>query len=136
MRLYIWKEAHSHRQFQTYDCRLTPQSSCRMSMYFFRLHNLQRAEEDKRKKQRRNRCRYANAALTLAPSRLFERPPLTPSDSLDEVAFQIPRCLPYVNIVWAFISSTTEIICSPRFLSKGHFTAKKASQLFDVPISD
>ncbi|XP_071053549.1 potassium channel subfamily T member 2 isoform X5 [Onthophagus taurus] len=68
-----------------------------MSIFFFRLHNLRRAEEDKKKKsaqQRRsgNRCfKHANAALTLAPSRLFERPPLTPSDSLDEVAFQIPR---------------------------------------------
>ncbi|KAJ3663714.1 hypothetical protein Zmor_007941 [Zophobas morio] len=67
-----------------------------MSMYFFRLHNLRRAEEDKKKKQQRRKgrvvgChRYANA-LTLAPSRLFERPPLTPSDSLDEVALQIPR---------------------------------------------
>lgn len=77
-----------------------------MSMYFFRLHNLRRAaEEDKKKKQllrrRRGGChRYADAALTLAPSRLFERPPLTPSDSLDEVALQIPRCsrYTYVNI--------------------------------------
>ncbi|KAF7282832.1 hypothetical protein GWI33_001970 [Rhynchophorus ferrugineus] len=80
--------------------------SCRMSMYFFRLHNLRRAEENKRKKrqqqQRKRRGaliqRYNNnPALTLAPSRLFEKPPLTPSDSLDEVALQIPRCS-YVNI--------------------------------------
>ncbi|CAH1101513.1 unnamed protein product [Psylliodes chrysocephalus] len=76
-----------------------------MSMYFFRLHNLRRAaEEDKKKKlqqqkqkqQRRStnrrQHRYTgNSALTLAPSRLFERQPLTPSDSLDEVALQIPR---------------------------------------------
>ncbi|XP_076263119.1 slowpoke 2 isoform X3 [Rhynchophorus ferrugineus] len=71
-----------------------------MSMYFFRLHNLRRAEENKRKKrqqqQRKRRGaliqRYNNnPALTLAPSRLFEKPPLTPSDSLDEVALQIPR---------------------------------------------
>ncbi|XP_025832580.1 potassium channel subfamily T member 2 isoform X1 [Agrilus planipennis] len=64
-----------------------------MSMYFFRLHNLRRAEEDKKKKQRQRRnprSRYSNA-LTLAPSRLFEKTPLTPSDSLDEVALQIPR---------------------------------------------
>lgn len=73
-------------------------------MYFFRLHNLRRAEERKKKKEQQQRrqkggChRYANAALTLAPSRLFERPPLSPSDSLDEVAFQIPRCCSsYVN---------------------------------------
>lgn len=78
----------------------------RMSMYFFRLHNLRRAEEDKKKKEHQRRrggrlvgChRYTNA-LTLAPSRLFERPPLTPSDSLDEVALQIPRCSPYVNML-------------------------------------
>ncbi|XP_056631344.1 potassium channel subfamily T member 2 [Diorhabda sublineata] len=75
-----------------------------MSMYFFRLHNLRRAaEEDKKKKlhqqkqkQRRTTNRRShrytgNSALTLAPSRLFERTPLTPSDSLDEVALQIPR---------------------------------------------
>ncbi|ENN82484.1 hypothetical protein D910_05728 [Dendroctonus ponderosae] len=81
-----------------------------MSMYFFRLHNLRRAqEEDKRKKQQQQQQqqqqrqlqrsrrgtivhRYPiTTPLTLAPSRLFERPPLTPSDSLDEVALQIPR---------------------------------------------
>lgn len=78
-------------------------------MYFFRLHNLRRAEEDKRRKKqyqdqqkRRHRSsiyqrRYTGSqcsgtGLTLVPSRLFERPPLTPSDSLDEVALQIPRC--------------------------------------------
>ncbi|KAH1010331.1 hypothetical protein HUJ05_004637 [Dendroctonus ponderosae] len=84
-----------------------------MSMYFFRLHNLRRAqEEDKRKKQQQQQQqqqqrqlqrsrrgtivhRYPiTTPLTLAPSRLFERPPLTPSDSLDEVALQIPRCVP------------------------------------------
>ncbi|XP_065161092.1 potassium channel subfamily T member 2 isoform X4 [Atheta coriaria] len=66
-----------------------------MSMYFFRLHNLRREEDKKRRaraqQKRKGFSRYANAGLTLAPSRLFERPPLTPSDSLDEVAFQIPR---------------------------------------------
>lgn len=87
---------------------LTCSSLRRMSMYFFRLHNLRRQEEDKKRKQRRLRCnRYAHAALTLAPSRLFERPPLTPSDSLDEVAFQIPRCSPYVNIITRFIINAT-----------------------------
>lgn len=86
-----------------------------MSMYFFRLHNLRRAEEDKKRKkqiqdqQKRRRHRssiyqrrynnnqFSGSGLTLVPSRLFERPPLTPSDSLDEVALQIPRW-PYVNI--------------------------------------
>lgn len=80
-----------------------------MSMYFFRLHNLRRAEEDKRRKKqlqdqqkRRRRVsiyqrRYTGSQCSetgpsLVPSRLFERPPLTPSDSLDEVALQIPRC--------------------------------------------
>ncbi|XP_055379689.1 potassium channel subfamily T member 1 isoform X5 [Condylostylus longicornis] len=73
-----------------------------MSMFFFRLHNLQRAEENKRKKrierqrQRRGakvfRCvSDSTGHLTLAPSRLFERTPMSPSDSLDEIALQIPR---------------------------------------------
>ncbi|XP_065369576.1 potassium channel subfamily T member 2 isoform X2 [Calliphora vicina] len=76
-----------------------------MSMFFFRLHNLQRAEENKRKKraeqrhrqhQRRGakvfRCVSDSAGhLTLAPSRLFEKTPMSPSDSLDEIALQIPR---------------------------------------------
>jgi hypothetical protein len=39
------------------------------------------------------RHRY-HRALTAKSSRLFERTPLTPSDSLDEIALQIPRCLP------------------------------------------
>jgi len=77
----------------------------RMSMFFFRLHNLQRAEENKRKKrveqQRQQRQRRgakvfkcvsdSTGHLTLAPSRLFERTPMSPSDSLDEIALQIPR---------------------------------------------
>ncbi|XP_023033740.1 potassium channel subfamily T member 2 isoform X7 [Drosophila willistoni] len=77
-----------------------------MSMFFFRLHNLQRAEENKRKKrveQQRQQQRQRRGAkvfkcvsdstghLTLAPSRLFERTPMSPSDSLDEIALQIPR---------------------------------------------
>lgn len=74
-----------------------------MSMFFFRLHNLRREEENKKRRQRDSRqrrtigrsigcptMRFPNN-LTLAPSRLFERTPLTPSDSLDEVALQIPR---------------------------------------------
>ncbi|CAD7077940.1 unnamed protein product [Hermetia illucens] len=73
-----------------------------MSMFFFRLHNLQRAEETKRRKraerqrQRRGakvfRCvSDSTGHLTLAPSRLFEKTPMSPSDSLDEIALQIPR---------------------------------------------
>lgn len=80
-----------------------------MSLFFFRLHNLRREEENKRRKkansgsststgggmqQRRSislgRHRY-HGTLAAKPSRLFERTPLTPSDSLDEIALQIPR---------------------------------------------
>lgn len=76
----------------------------RMSMFFFRLHNLQRQEETRRKRkaeeqsrqrQRRGakvfKCVDSAGHLTLAPSRLFERTPMSPSDSLDEIALQIPR---------------------------------------------
>lgn len=75
-----------------------------MSMFFFRLHNLQREQENKRKKsvqQQRQRQRRGarifrsdsdtTGHLTLAPSRLFEKTPVKPSDSLDEIALQIPR---------------------------------------------
>ncbi|KAL5290206.1 KCNT2 family protein [Megaselia abdita] len=77
-----------------------------MSMFFFRFHNLQRAEENKRKKkaerqrqqQRQRRggkvfhsTNETTGYLTLAPSRLFEKTPMNPSDSLDEIALQIPR---------------------------------------------
>lgn len=73
-----------------------------MSLFFFRLHNLQREEANKKKKkaerqrQRRGgrvfRCvGDSTGHLTLAPSRLFERTPMCPSDSLDEIALQIPR---------------------------------------------
>lgn len=94
-------------------------------MYFFRLHNLRKAEEDKKKKQQEQRrrrrsarsgsrtvlChRYTNAALTLAPSRLFERTPLTPSDSLDEVALQIPRWSLIVNIMTVFLNISFSIM--------------------------
>uniref|UniRef100_A0A1A9X3G6 Uncharacterized protein n=1 Tax=Glossina brevipalpis TaxID=37001 RepID=A0A1A9X3G6_9MUSC len=65
-----------------------------------------RAEESKRKKRverQRQRQRQRRGAkvfrcvnnstghLTLAPSRLFEKTPMSPSDSLDEIALQIPR---------------------------------------------
>lgn len=79
-------------------------SADRMSMFFFRLHNLQREQENKRKKsvaQQRQRQRRGakvfrsdsdtTGHLTLAPSRLFEKTPVNPSDSLDEIALQIPR---------------------------------------------
>ncbi|XP_068144525.1 potassium channel subfamily T member 2 isoform X5 [Drosophila tropicalis] len=77
-------------------------------IYNFNLANWlpQRAEENKRKKrveQQRQQQRQRRGAkvfkcvsdstghLTLAPSRLFERTPMSPSDSLDEIALQIPR---------------------------------------------
>lgn len=77
----------------------------KMSLFFFRLHNLQREEINKKKKrdqakQRQRRgakvfktvdCNSSFSHLTLAPSRLFEKTPLNPSDSLDEIALQIPR---------------------------------------------
>ncbi|KAK0181756.1 hypothetical protein PV327_004010 [Microctonus hyperodae] len=82
-----------------------------MSVFFFRLHNLRRQAEEARKK--RQRCggsqggqRGTNCGdqpqptagsmqccnkIHRGPSKLFERAPLQPSDSLDEIAFQIPR---------------------------------------------
>lgn len=80
-----------------------PASNGRMSMFFFRLHNLRREEENKKKQRDVQRQRQRRGAkvfrgvndydshLTLAPSRLFERTPMNPSDSLDEIALQIPR---------------------------------------------
>ncbi|XP_018404844.1 PREDICTED: potassium channel subfamily T member 2 [Cyphomyrmex costatus] len=83
-----------------------------MSMYFFRLHNLRRqAEEVRKKRQKRGRGSQGGQLGTnqtdqsqptagsmqccnrihRGPSRLFERAPLQPSDSLDEIALQIPR---------------------------------------------
>ncbi|XP_047524571.1 potassium channel subfamily T member 2 isoform X4 [Pieris napi] len=57
-----------------------------MSMFFFRLHNLRR-DEGKMRRTRRN----LNADNLTAPSRLLEKPLSQPTDSLDEIAFQIPR---------------------------------------------
>lgn len=69
-----------------------------MSIFFFRFHNLRRAEE-KRMKQARNtksRRNMTSESDTLtAPSRLLERPLSEPVDSLDEIALQIPRCPDY-----------------------------------------
>ncbi|XP_078048747.1 slowpoke 2 isoform X2 [Augochlora pura] len=86
-----------------------------MSMYFFRLHNLRRQAEEVRKQRRKGQRkgrpsqgsqRGTNCSdqsqptagsmhccnrVNRGPSRLFERAPLQPSDSLDEIAFQIPR---------------------------------------------
>lgn len=85
--------------------------SNRMSMFFFRLHNLQREEANKKKKKAELRQRRGakvfrrvsssglNSHLTLAPSRLFEKTPMSPSDSLDEIALQIPRYLQHSHHV-------------------------------------
>lgn len=74
-----------------------------MSMFFFRLHNLQREEANKKKKKIELRQRERRGAKVFrrvsrgdlshltAPSRLFEKTPMNPSDSLDEIALQIPR---------------------------------------------
>lgn len=65
-----------------------------MSLFFFRLHNLRREEEKKRRHRQgggSGQLTRDPSPLTLAPSRLFEKAPVTPSDSLDEIALQIPR---------------------------------------------
>jgi hypothetical protein len=75
-------------------------------MFFFRLHNLQREEANKKKKKAELRHRRgakvfrrvsrADLSHLTAPSRLFEKTPMNPSDSLDEIALQIPRyCFSY-----------------------------------------
>ncbi|XP_062710354.1 potassium channel subfamily T member 2 isoform X4 [Aedes albopictus] len=87
----------------------SPIQTSRMSLFFFRLHNLQREEANKKRKkqqqqqqqrQRQRRgakvfrgvsCNSGFSHLTLGPSRLFEKTPMSPSDSLDEIALQIPR---------------------------------------------
>lgn len=106
-------ESETETETETVNCTSTtpppsspPPKSNRMSMFFFRLHNLQREQENKRKKsvqQQQQRQRQRRGAkvfrsdsdttghLTLAPSRLFEKTPIKPSDSLDEIALQIPR---------------------------------------------
>ncbi|XP_068216302.1 LOW QUALITY PROTEIN: potassium channel subfamily T member 2-like [Palaemon carinicauda] len=60
------------------------------NLFFFRLHNLRR-EEGRRKKGRRPGLHGCTDILTLAPSRLYEKAPITPTDSLDELASHIPR---------------------------------------------
>ncbi|XP_026831363.1 potassium channel subfamily T member 2 isoform X8 [Ooceraea biroi] len=103
-----------HETIQTNSCLIasTRVLSADMSMYFFRLHNLRRqAEEVRKKRQKRGRGSQGGQLGTnhtdqsqptagsmqccnrvhRGPSRLFERAPLQPSDSLDEIALQIPR---------------------------------------------
>ncbi|KAK9500992.1 hypothetical protein O3M35_002134 [Rhynocoris fuscipes] len=80
----------------------------RMSLFFFRLHTVRacrRAEGRPRKKFRTPTSLMVGCAGTLPMRRpnsnvnnssMFERPPVTPSDSLDEVAFKIPRLVQYL----------------------------------------
>lgn len=70
-----------------------------MSMFFFRLHNLRRAEEMRKKFNRNtNNNRNMNSDMLTAPSRLLERPLSQPIDSLDEIALQIPRFIRIIII--------------------------------------
>lgn len=79
-----------------------------MSVFFFRLHNLRRQADARKKRQRRGGIPGTRNTssddvqptagsmqscnkIHLGPSKLFEKTPLQPSDSLDEIAFQIPR---------------------------------------------
>lgn len=76
-----------------------------MSLFFFRLHAVRSWRRDgggqpRRKKRSTGSGLVVGCAGTLPMRRpnvnvdsstLFERPPVTPSDSLDEVAFKIPR---------------------------------------------
>lgn len=62
------------------------------NLFFFRLHNLRRQEGHK-KRGKRTGFQDCSNLLTLAPSRLYEKAPVTPTDSLDELASHIPRCL-------------------------------------------
>ncbi|KAL7295961.1 hypothetical protein TKK_0010811 [Trichogramma kaykai] len=89
-----------------------------MSVFFFRLHNLRRQADEARKRRQRggaggrggsgqasqraqSSCcdqsqptagsMQSSGRIKHGPSKLFERVPLQPSDSLDEIAFQIPR---------------------------------------------
>lgn len=64
-----------------------------MSIFFFRFHNLRRAEEKRKKQTGTTKSRRNMDSDTLTtPSRLLERPLSEPVDSLDEIALQIPRC--------------------------------------------
>lgn len=72
-----------------------------MSMFFFRLHNLQREQSNQKVNQNYRRGarvfhRPSNTNLNhlTTPSRLFEKSNLMPHDSMDEfdrVALEIPR---------------------------------------------
>lgn len=83
-----------------------------MSMFFFRLHNLRREEEkNKQKKIEQRQRRGAKVFRRIsndfhhqltAPSRLFERTPMNPSDSLDEIALQIPRFAAVLLAMFSF----------------------------------
>ncbi|CAG9558453.1 unnamed protein product [Danaus chrysippus] len=62
-----------------------------MSIFFFRFHNLRRAEEKRKKCSRNSNNTNMSSDTLTAPSRLLERPLNEPVDSLDEIALQIPR---------------------------------------------
>ncbi|KOB67214.1 Uncharacterized protein OBRU01_20130 [Operophtera brumata] len=63
-----------------------------MSMFFFRLHNLRRAEDTRiRHNGNKNNRRNMSSDTLTAPSRLLERPLSKPIDSMDEYELQIPR---------------------------------------------
>lgn len=73
----------------------------KMSMFFFRLHNLQREQANKQRKVEFRERRGArvfqpmtpmtNFSHSMSPSRLYEKSSINPSDSMDEIAIQIPR---------------------------------------------
>ncbi len=80
-----------------------------MSMFFFRLHNLRREEEKKRRRKKASSGQLTRdpSPLTLAPSRLFEKSPVTPSDSLDEIALQIPRFIIFSSVFFRVVLAST-----------------------------
>lgn len=113
-----------------------PRSFPEMSLFFFRLHNLQRAQGERRagrgargRRSGRDRAqsrsggsglprspptarpshRGSSNSLTTGPSRLFERAPLHPSDSLDEIASHIPRWHSWLFVSTAFRRDSSQV---------------------------
>ncbi|CAF4751994.1 unnamed protein product [Pieris macdunnoughi] len=93
-----------------------------MSIFFFRLHNLRR-DEGKMRRYRRN----LSADNLTAPSRLLERPLSQPTDSLDEIAFQIPRCASQPTLL------DTALFVIPKFYAAVSSALSIAQAFFEIP---
>ncbi|ETN67848.1 sodium-and chloride-activated ATP-sensitive potassium channel [Anopheles darlingi] len=101
----------------------------------------QQQQQQQRQRQRRGAkvfrgasCNSGFSHLTLGPSRLFEKTPMSPSDSLDEIALQIPSA-PLLTVANHITEATATVSGWKATISHHHHHHRHRHPLMGVSIN-